>query len=799
MIYPKNIEHKIEFEQIRELLRLKCLSEMGQEYLDKIRFVNRFDVLEKMLLQVKEFKKILTEDTPFPSEHYFSIGGYLRKAAIEGAFLIEEEFHQVRLLLQTFGTICSYFDQRRGNYTQLESLFTGIVFNGHLIKAISRILDEEGKMRPNASPELSSISSKIGEKEKEARVRINRIFSNASENGWLSDTGITIRDGRLVLPVLAEYKRNVSGFVHDESATGQTIFIEPAEIFEINNRIRELQLAYKREREKILTELTTALRPELPELEKYLQRMGLIDFIRAKALLAVDLDAEMPILQQSPRVKLVDAFHPLLKLNHQKAGLAVVPLTIEMSREKRIIVISGPNAGGKSVCLKTVGLLQYMLQCGFLIPAKSHSECGIFNDMMADIGDEQSIENDLSTYSSHLLHMKHFTEFADARTLFLIDEFGTGTDPQFGGPLAEAILNRLNQKQAFGIVTTHYSNLKNYAAHTSGLENACMLFDHENMQATYILELGKPGSSYAFEIATKTGLSNPIIEYAKSKVGDKQRKMDDLLIELEKEKRHVHELKTRYEEKEVKQQQLIADYSRLKEELETNRKKLLNQAKQEALAIITEANSRIENTIREIREKQADTTTMRSVRKAIKDTTEELRNETTRFTPEKTVTKKTSGSVVLPVVSVGSHVRIPGQENVGEVLELKKNKALVAFGNISTWVNTDGLSVVISPQKERNKTFVSSGLDLNDKLKNFSTELNLIGMRGEEAQRALQQYLDDAFLLGFKQVRIIHGRGYGILRKLVREQLRAHPSVASFSDEHIDQGGDAVTIVTIRI
>ena len=801
MTYPQNIEHKLEFDQIKELLNQKCLSEMGQEYISKIRFVNRFDILEKMLLQTKEFKKILSEDTPFPSEHYFNIQPSIRKASIEGYFLLEDEFHQIKLLLQTFGNICKYFEQREGKYPQTESLFKGITFNKQLVLQITKILDDEGKMRPNASPELAKISAAIGAKEKEVRIRINKIFSKAAENGWLADSGITIRDGRLVLPVLAEFKRNIVGLVHDESATGQTVYIEPTDVFELNNLIRELQIAYKREREKILLELTDALRPELPEIEKYTQRMSLVDFIRAKGLLAIDLDADMPIINKYANTKLVDAYHPLLKLSHQKAGLKVVPLNFLLTNEKKIVVISGPNAGGKSVCLKTVGILQYMLQCGLLIPAKSHSECGIYNDMMVDIGDEQSIENDLSTYSSHLLHMKHFTEFADAKTLFLIDEFGTGTDPQFGGPLAEAILNRLSQKNAFGVVTTHYSNLKNFASNTRGIENACMLFDHDRLQPTYLLELGKPGSSYAFEIATKTGLSNQIIEYAKSKVGDKQRKLDDILIELEKEKGQAIELKKRYEENNLKSKKLIDEYAKLKEDLDTKKNLLLKDARLEALSIITEANSKIENTIREIRENNADTDIMRSARKEIKEKTEELKLQVLENIPEvkpiATVHSKSIPDITLPIIT-GAHVMVEGFDKAGEVVEVKKNKALVAFGNISNWVEVTRLTAVSSPKKEIKKTF-TQGIDVNEKLQHFTSELNLIGMRGDEAQQKLQQYIDDAFLLGFKQVKIIHGRGYGILRKLVREQLKGNRVIENYHDEDFEMGGDAVTIVTLKV
>ncbi len=768
---------------------------MGQQYISKIRFVNRFDMLEKILLQVKEFKTLLIEDTPFPAEHYFNIESYLRKASIEGTFLTEEEFHQLRLLLQTFQNICKYFEQRNEKYTQLASLFGGIHFNQTLVKNIERIIDDKGTMRSNASPELAKISAKISEKEKEVRRRLNSIFEKGNNEGWLADSGITVRDGRLVLPVLAEHKRKIPGLVHDESATGQTVYIEPTEVFETNNVIREFQIAYKREHEKILTELTDKIRPDIPELEKYLQRLGLIDFIRAKALLAIDLGADMPIMHKHAGAKWVDAYHPLLKLNHQKQGLPVVPLSAELTRDKRILVISGPNAGGKSVCLKTIGLLQYMLQCGFLVPCKSHSEIGIFSDMLVDIGDEQSIENDLSTYSSHLLHMKYFTEFADAKTLFLIDEFGTGTDPQFGGPLAESILNRLNQKSAFGVVTTHYSNLKNFAANAKGLQNACMLFDNTQMQPLYVLEIGKPGSSYAFEIAQKTGLAPQIIDYAKAKVGDKQKRVDDLLIELEKEKAHVHELKKRYTEKEEKSKQLIDDYTLLKTELDTNRKKLITDAKKEALSIISEANSRIENTIREIREKKADTDTIRKVRSEIKQEVDGLK-EQTKVEPVKQQLP-TAGNNIGGPIEIGSNVQIAGQTSIGQVIELNKNKALVAFGDLHSWVELTKLQSVKNVKKEEKRSS-TKGVDLNTKLQYFQTELNLIGTRGEDAIRQLQEYIDDAYLLGFKEVRIVHGRGYGILRKLVKEYLEKSPFVQGFVHEHIEMGGDGVSIVTLK-
>jgi DNA mismatch repair protein MutS2 len=510
--------------------------------------------------------------------------------------------------------------------------------------------------------------------------------------------------------------------------------------------------------------------------------------------LALDLKAEMPLLSKHPQVNWVKAYHPLLKLNHERSGQEVVPLTVILNTDKRILVISGPNAGGKSVCLKSIGLLQYMLQCGLLTPAEAHSEAGIFKEIMVDIGDEQSIENDLSTYSSHLQHMKYFTDFSDGKTLFLIDEFGTGTDPQFGGPLAESILNRLNQKNAFGVVTTHYSNLKNFAAQSKGLENACMLFDNQNMIPLYQLEMGKPGSSYAFEIAQKTGLGPAIIDYARSKVGDKQKRVDDLLIELEREKQHVNELKKRFEKKDTETKVLFEEYSRQKEELDTNRKKLLQQAKQEALSIISEANSRIENTIREIREKKADTETIRKVRAEIKQDTDAL-----KVPEEKPVSSQPPlATTALSAIKTGSLVKMEGQSEAGEVEEINKGKALVAFGSFKTWIALNRLvpAGAIKTPKAKN---VFQGVDINNKLQYFNAELNLIGIRGEEAMKQLQQYMDDAYILGFKQVRILHGKGYGILRKLVREYLKQLKTVESVSDEHVEMGGDGVSIVTLKV
>ncbi len=796
MPYPQSIELKLEFNQIKELVAKKCISTLGQQYIDKIKFNNRHDIIEKMLWQVKDFKNLLETDLPFPNEHFHDVFPYFRKAKIEGMWLIEEELHKLKLTIQSFLQIAKYFRDRPEKYQYLHALLEGLLYNDLIVRRIERILDNEGVMKPNASPELAKISAKITEKEKEVRRRIQSIYDKGAKNNHIAeDLEITIRDGRLVLPVLAEFKRSIPGFVHDESNTGQTVYIEPTECFEMNNIIRELQIAYRRERERILLEITDQIRPEIPELEKNIQRMGLFDFIRAKALFAMDLDADLPAISKLPNMVLRTAFHPLLKLNHQKSKLSIVPLNIELNAENRIAVISGPNAGGKSVCLKTVGLLQFMFQSGFLVPASPDSEMCVFKDIMVDIGDEQSIENDLSTYSSHLLRMKYFTDFADGKTLFLIDEFGMGTDPQFGGPLAEAILNHINRKNSFGVVTTHFSNLKNFANNTKGLINASMLFDNEKLQPLYQLEMGKPGSSYAFEIATKTGLAQSIINYAKDRVGVKQKRVDDLLIEVEKEQKQVVDLRQRFAEKEAKANALLEKYTALKEEIEVNKKLLIKQAKQEALAIVSEANSKIEATIREIKQNQADTETQRKARTEIKETIQELKDFAKQ---EKIKEDKHAPKPIKGDINIGSSVMVSGQQSIGEVLEINKTKAVVVFGNLHTTVDLKKLQVVAkSVEKELKK--MSEGVNLNDKMKDFSPELNIIGTRGDESMRRLDLFIDDAYLLGVKQVRIVHGKGYGILRTLVRDSLNRNPLVSSVQNENIEFGGDGASIVMMKM
>src|SRR5690606_18819919 len=532
------------------------------------------------------------------------------------------------LSLRTVFGIIRYFNDRTGQYPNLEALFEHLPIEKNILVAIERVIDAKGKIKPTASPALAEIVANIAKAEQEARKRIDQVFRMAQQHGWTADGNLTVRDGRLCIPVLAENKRKVKGLIHDESATGQTAFIEPEEVFHLNNKVRDLEFEMRREIVRILTALTDELRPHVPLLVDYHRLLAKVDFVRAKAVFAIGIDAYMPELVADASISLVNARHPLLWLNFRGTQQTVVPLNVAINENQRIVVVSGPNAGGKSVCMKTIGLLQLMVQAGLLIPADPTSQVGIFRQVFADIGDDQSIESDLSTYSAHLTKMKHFSERADAKTLVLIDEFGTGTDPLFGGPIAEAVLEVLHKKQARGVVTTHYSNLKVFASNTDGVENASMLFDNAAMRPLYILQIGKPGSSYAFEIAQKIGLDKDILYAAKQKIGAQQKKVDTLLVDLERDKKEVHDAKISLMQKEKQLARLKAETDTLQTYLVENKKRIIGKAQEEARTIIRDANKLVENTISGIRESQADKARTKALRK-------QLHQELDKYQPAK--------------------------------------------------------------------------------------------------------------------------------------------------------------------
>ncbi|NJL14764.1 MAG: endonuclease MutS2 [Microscillaceae bacterium] len=802
MIYPQNLEEKLGFDRVRELLKENCLSSLGQSRVEEMVFSLDYEEIACHTAQTDEFVRILQThyEEAFPSQHYLDVSLSLTKAAIEGAFLSEAEFYDLKLSLGTIRACLRFFRKAAlDEYPELQKLAQEVVFDDRLVEHIELVIDERGQMRDNASFELRRLRAEMIQEQSRLRKRLEQILKQAKSQGFSpDDANPTIREGRLVLPVLAESKRQIKGVVHDESATGQTVYLEPAEIIDLNNYIRELQYQERREMLRILTELTSKIRPEVANLRLAYAYLAKIDFIRAKARFAQQTQSVRPVFINRTLMDWREARHPLLWLGFQAQGKKVVPLSLQLDHQQRILLISGPNAGGKSVSLKTVGLLQYMFQCGLLVPMHEKSSIGLFKDIFADIGDEQSLENDLSTYSSHLNNMKFFLKLADKTTLFLIDEFGTGTEPSVGGAMAEAILEELVAKKAFGVITTHYRNLKIFAQNHEGLTNGAMLFDAENLEPLYQLELGKPGSSFAFEIAHKIGLPLNIVQKAKEYAGDQQVNYDLLLRELEMEKRRYESQASLIKAKEERLNQVTAEYQKLKDFLDQEKKSILNQAKGEAENLLREANQRIEHTIREIKESQAQKESTQKARQELETYKQKIKPEPI---PISVVAEPVEVITLLDTpIEAGDQVRIKGQNALGEVLQLKGKDAEILIGDLKSTIKLDRLEK-IKPSENKNAKKPKSaikGLDLNEKMAHFSPNLDLRGKRGEEALPLLMDFMDDALLLGQQELRIIHGKGDGILRKLVREQLRKYKEVASLTNEHEDRGGAGITIVTLQ-
>ncbi|WP_027000576.1 endonuclease MutS2 [Eisenibacter elegans] len=808
MIYPDHFEAKLGFDTIRQLLKERCLSDLGTAYVDKIRFSDNYDLIQKLTSQTAEFQDILTQGEYFPQQNYYNAHPYLKQAAIEGAFLDEAVFGELRASLMTIDQCLRFFAQAsmQETYPLLTALSQTVEFDRGLVKQIDATIDERGKVRDNASPDLQRIRKSLIQEQNNLRTQLNKLLGIAKQQGYIkSDANITFREGRMVVPVPAEHKRKIKGFIHDESATGQTVYIEPAEVLDTNNHLKELAYQERREIIRILTALTAAIRPQVPQLQKAYDYLGMIDFIRAKAKLSLELGAVKPNFVEQPLLDWYAARHPLLVLSFAAQKKHVIPLDISLSEERRLLLISGPNAGGKSVSLKTVGLLQYMFQCGLLVPLAENSTIGLFKRIFIDIGDEQSLENDLSTYSAHLTHMRHFLRFSNAHTLLLIDEFGTGTEPVVGAAIAEAILEQLNAKRAFGVITTHYSNLKLLAENTKGLINGAMRFDAEKLSPLYILEIGKPGSSFAFEIAHKIGLPPEVIQRSRKKAGKQQVNFDEVLRNLEIERKQLHDLNRTLLEKEHALTETFNNYQKLKEYLEREKKGILNQAKQEASILLKEANQRIESTIREIKETQADKSKTLEVRQQLQKFAQKNRPEAASVAWEATTPEVAEAEVPIEVIEgnieIDDYVRIKGQNAIGQVVALKGKNAEIAIGALKSTVKLDRLERLSRKafRKEQQQASVRlKGINLNEKMMHFSIKLDLRGKRGEEAVTELTRFMDDAILLGQTELHILHGKGDGILRNLVRQQLRQYKQVVGIADEHADRGGDGITIVTLR-
>mgnify|MGYP000631775243 CR=1 FL=1 len=841
MIYPDNFEQKIGFNEIRTMLRERCLSTLGKEQVEKMGFSDHAETVNEWLMQVREFRQLISEVEDFPLQYFYDVRESIVRIRIENTHLEENELFDLRRSLSTIESIVKILNhsdeddshaeendgwrrEKKYTYPALHRLAKDVITFPQIIQHIDQILDKYGKIRDNATPELLQIRRELAKTEGSISRTLYSILRSAQSEGVVEkDVTPTLRDGRLVIPVIPTLKKKIKGIVHDESATGKTVFIEPTEVVEANNRVRELEGEERKEIIRILTNFTNKVRPYVREMMDSYRFLAKIDLIQAKAKIAEIFKAIEPEVEDHPHIDWIRAIHPLLQISLEKKGEKVVPLDIILTQEKRILIISGPNAGGKSVCLKTVGLLQYMLQCGLSIPVSERSKTGVFQNIMIDIGDEQSLENDLSTYSSHLLNMKNMMRAANNSTIILIDEFGTGTEPGIGGAIAEAVLDKFCKQQAYGVITTHYQNLKHFADSHEGVANGAMLYDRHLMQALFQLQIGNPGSSFAVEIARKIGLPEDVIADASEIVGSEYINADKYLQDIVRDKRYWEGKRQTIRQREKHMEETITRYQTEIEELQKSRKEIIRQAKEEAERMLQESNARIENTIRTIKEAQAEKEKTRQARQELTDFRTSLdalaskeheekiakkmeklkekqeRKKNKKSEPKAAVSSPSSAPKIVPI-AIGENVKIKGQTSVGQVMEISGKNATVAFGSIKTTVKIDRLERANHTPKTEGiakSTFVSSQThdQMYEKKLSFKQDIDVRGMRGDEALQAVTYFIDDAILVGMDRVRILHGTGTGILRTLIRQYLATVPGVSHYSDEHVQFGGAGITVV----
>jgi DNA mismatch repair protein MutS2 len=816
VIYPQNFEQKTGFDKIRRLVGEKCLSPLGEERVAEMSFSTDYHLISERLNQTDEFVRILHGDKEFPDACFFDVRYSLKRIRPEGTFLDEKELFDLKRSLQTIHDIVRFFRVEEGGeipYPALTALAGNIQVFPKIVTGIDALLDKFGRIKDSASPALQQIRREIASTVSGISRSLQSILRAAQAEGVVEkDVTPTMRDGRLMIPVAPAFKRKIRGIVHDESASGKTVFIEPEAVVEANNRIRELEGDERREIIRILTDFTNSIRPLAPDILHSYAFLADIDFIRAKALFAGQVNAIRPDMDDRQQIDWIRAVHPLLYLSHLKQNKEVVPLDILLTGDKRLLLISGPNAGGKSVCLTTVGLLQYMLQCGLLIPVYERSRTGIFSGIFIDIGDEQSIENDLSTYSSHLINMKFFVKNCDEKTILLIDEFGSGTEPRMGGAIAEALLDRFNRRGSFGVITTHYQNLKHFAEDTPGIVNGAMLYDRHLMQPLFQLSIGNPGSSFAIEIARKTGLPDEVIADASEKAGSDYINLDKYLQDIVRDKRYWETKRQNIRQQEKKLEELAARYEQDLEAVAKQRKEIMKQAKEEAGHILAEANAKIENTIREIKEAQAGKEQTQRARKALDDfkasvlaageTDDKIDRQMAKLKQKQKHKKPLAATAAKETIAAGDNVRLKGQNAAGTVLEIQGKQATVAFGMIKSTLKLDQLEKVSKGQikKEIQKnTFVGSRTadDMHEKKLNFKQELDVRGMRGDEALQAVTYFIDDAILVGVSSIRILHGTGTGALRQLIRDYLHSAEGIRHYHDEHVQFGGAGITVVDL--
>ena len=779
------------------MLAAHCISQMGLERAESVSFTTNINLITKSLEQTEEFISLLQQGVPFPMRDFHDLRKAFHRIQIEGTCLSIEDLFALKPSLNVLEAIMRFGNSENAmNFPRLKALTDNIFIEKKVFTEANRLVDDKGEIPDNASPELQEIRQSVRRKQGGIDRRIRQIMSDAKTAGWVDHKSeITIRDGRLVIPVKAADKRALRGFIHDESATGQTVYIEPAEIFDTSNEIKELEYAEKREIHKILLGFTALLRPYLSELRKAWSMLGELDFIRAKALLAQEIGGVKPALRDEAYFNWIQARHPILEQKLKVQGKEIVPLDLKLDGKDRILVISGPNAGGKSVCLKTTGLIQYMLQCGLMVPMRIDSECGLFESLFIDIGDEQSLENDLSTYSSHLHNMKTLLEKATSNSLFLIDEFGTGTEPQLGGAIAEAILLELNKKEVFGIVTTHYANLKLLADNHEGIINGAMLFDTKFMQPMYIMMTGKPGSSFAFEIAKKIGFPKYILENAATITGDQHLKFEQQLQQLEVDKKAIRKKEQDLKIADQLLTEVVTKYKNLLAELESKKKQYIRDAAKEAKELIESANSKIERTIKEIKEAQAEKEKTKELRKELQETKEAIVKKSEAAAEPKKPKPVDDGQLKL-----GDTVCIDDMQVVGEIIAISDTDATILFDSIKLRTSPDKLRKVSRAEGRKTMRKWQAGIadDLSEKAEHFELTLDVRGKRAEEALDIVEKYIDEAKLLSIKEVSILHGKGNGILRKLIREYLSHQHEIENFCDASLETGGAGITRVYFR-
>ena len=850
MIYPSNYEQKIGFNEIRSLLKERCMSSLGKERVDEMAFSTDVEEVNEWLEQVREFRQLSEAADDFPMQYFFDMREAIARIRLTGTHFEENELFDLRRSLETIQKIVDYLnkDGEEGDdsypYPALHRLTQDVQTFPATIRRIDSIIDKFGRIKDGASMTLAGIRHELSKTEGSISRTLYSILHSAQRDGLVDkDAAPTVRDGRLMIPVAPAVKRRINGIVHDESATGKTVFIEPAEVVEANNRIRELEGEERREIIRILTVFSDEVRPHVKEMIDSYQFLAVIDLIHAKSELAKLLKAFEPKVEGRPHIDWIHTIHPLLMLSLEKQGKKVVPLDIILEDARRLLIISGPNAGGKSVCLKTVGLVQYMLQCGLSVPMSEHSTCGLFQNIMIDIGDEQSIEDDLSTYSSHLMNMKMMIRNADAYTLLLIDEFGGGTEPTIGGAIAEAVLKQFWTKKAFGVITTHYQNLKHFAEDHEGVVNGAMLYDRHEMQALFQLSIGQPGSSFAIEIARKTGLPEEVIQDASDIVGRDYIQSDKYLQDIVRDKRYWEGKRQTIHQHEKSLEGRIQKYDTNLEEIERERRAILNRAKQQAEELLAEANRKIENAIREIKEAQAEKEQTRLIREELQEFRQQVQNDETRGLmseedfakklaqmeerkarkaqrkAEKSAQEKATSEKLAALLTkhqsaenrplaVGDTVRIKGTNSVGQIETIQGKQVTVIFGGLRSKVKLEQLEHAEKPKAEATTANKHEGLvvqtshmtraTMEDRKLNFHQDLDVRGMRGDEAVDTVMHFIDDAILIGMSRVRILHGTGSGILRQLIRQYLNTVPNVSHFRDEHVQFGGAGITVVDIE-